>query len=70
MKRSKLLPHGGALAEADLINLRQRVKGAVEFARQVGRVKMTEDTAKAWEACLPRAISRAVGAGWGGDRPI
>jgi hypothetical protein len=31
----------------------QRVKSAVEFARQVGRVKMTEDAAKAWEAAYP-----------------
>jgi hypothetical protein len=61
VKRSKLLPHGGALAEADLINLRQRVKSAVEFARQVGRVKMTEETAKAWEAAYPELSAERSG---------
>jgi Primase C terminal 2 (PriCT-2)/RepB DNA-primase from phage plasmid len=53
VKRSKFLPHGGALADADLANLSQRVKNAVEFARRVGRVKMTKEAAQAWEAAYP-----------------
>src|SRR5262249_25271269 len=61
VKRSKLLPHGGALAEADLVNLRQRFKSAVEFARQVGRVKMTEESAKAWEAAYPELSAERAG---------
>jgi Protein of unknown function (DUF3987) len=51
VRRSKYLPHGGA--EVDLINLCRRVKNAVEFARPVGRVKMTNEAARAWEAAYP-----------------
>jgi hypothetical protein len=61
MKRSKFLPHGGDLADAELANLSQRVKGAVEFARQVGRVKMTEEAARAWEAAYPELSAERSG---------
>jgi DNA primase len=61
MKRSKLLPHGGALAETDLLDLRRRVKEAVEFARQVGRIKMTDEAAKAWEAAYPELSAERAG---------
>jgi Protein of unknown function (DUF3987) len=53
VKRSKLLPHGGALPETELSDLTQRVKATVEFARQVGRVAMTAEAADAWAAAYP-----------------
>lgn len=61
VKRSKLLPHGGDLTEAELSNLCQRVKGAVEFARQVGRVKMTKKAAEAWTAAYPELSAERQG---------
>jgi hypothetical protein len=61
VKRSKFLPHGGALADADLVDLASRAKKAVEFARQVGRVKMTEEAAQAWEAAYPELSAERSG---------
>jgi hypothetical protein len=49
VKRSKFLPHGGHLSDATLEPIRERVKLAVEAARMVGRVTMTDSAAKAWE---------------------
>jgi Protein of unknown function (DUF3987) len=50
VKRSKLLPHGGDPDESVLTALSLRFKEAVEFARQVGRVKMTEKALDGWSA--------------------
>jgi hypothetical protein len=49
IKRSKLLPHGGHLAESDIARLGKRIKTAVEYAKNVGRVRMTDAAAKKWE---------------------
>jgi hypothetical protein len=61
VKRSKLLPHGGTLADGDLANLRQRFKSAVDFGRQVGRVKMTDDAAEVWSAAYPELSAEQPG---------
>jgi Protein of unknown function (DUF3987) len=61
VKRSKLLPHGGALPEAELVGLARRVKTAVEFARQVGRVGMTAEAAEAWAAAYPELSAERPG---------
>jgi hypothetical protein len=53
VKRSKLLPHGGHLDEAALVKLADRSAKAVEFAKNVGRIRMTDEAAKAWEAAYP-----------------
>jgi uncharacterized protein DUF3987 len=50
VRRSKLLAHGGNLDEAKLQELGQRTKGAIEAARKLVRVTMTEAAAGAWEA--------------------
>jgi hypothetical protein len=50
VRRSKLLPHGGALPDAELAGIAQRVKAAADFARRVGRVGMTADAATGWAA--------------------
>ena len=61
MKRSKLLPHGGALSEAELAGLARQVKATVEFARQVGRVEMTEEAAQAWSAAYEELSAQRAG---------
>ena len=61
VQRSKLLAHGGNLNEADLADLCLRFKAAVEFARQVGRVKMTEKAAQAWSAAYPELSAERSG---------
>ncbi len=61
VKRSKLLPHGGALDEAVLDELRERVRQATDFARQVGRVRMTEAAAQAWTAAYPELSAEQAG---------
>jgi hypothetical protein len=61
VRRSKLLPHGGALRESDLADLAQRVKAAVEFARQVGRVRMTAEAAEAWAAAYAELSAERLG---------
>jgi hypothetical protein len=49
VKRSKILPHGGQIHTVNFAPLIQRLTTAVNFARQVGQVSMTPDTAKLWE---------------------
>jgi Protein of unknown function (DUF3987) len=53
VRRSKLLAHGGNLDESSLQELGERTKRAIEAARSLGRVTMTEAAAKAWEAAYP-----------------
>jgi hypothetical protein len=50
VRRSKFLAHGGNLDEAKLQELGERTRRAVESARKLVRVTMTEAAAKAWEA--------------------
>jgi hypothetical protein len=54
VKRSKLLPHGGNLDERVLADLCLRFKNAVDYARQVGRVEMTDEAVSAWSAVYPK----------------
>jgi Protein of unknown function (DUF3987) len=53
VRRSKLLPHGGSSDDAAIERLGARLTEAVKFARQVGRVKMTEAATKAWTEVYP-----------------
>src|SRR5262249_13077133 len=48
VRRSKYLPYGGHADDAVLTKLAEQFKQAVEFAKMVGRVKMTDAAAKAW----------------------
>lgn len=48
VKRSKLLPYGGHVDETALAKLAERFAKAVEFAKSVGRVRMTDEAAQAW----------------------
>jgi hypothetical protein len=49
VRRSKLLPHGGNLDEAEVVQLGARVEAAVASAKRAGRVQMTEAARKEWE---------------------
>jgi Protein of unknown function (DUF3987) len=53
VRRSKLLPHGGNLHEAEILELGQRIKAAVERGKTVGRLQMTEAARREWEAIYP-----------------
>jgi hypothetical protein len=48
VKRSKLLPYGGHVDDVTMARLAEQFKQAVEFAKRVGRVRMTDAAAKAW----------------------
>jgi hypothetical protein len=50
VRRSKLLPFGGNLDEATIGELASRVALAIEHAKDVGRVTMTEDARQEWAA--------------------
>jgi hypothetical protein len=53
VRRSKFLPHGGNLDDIKLKDLGERTRKAVESARKLVRITMTEAAAKAWEAAYP-----------------
>jgi hypothetical protein len=48
VRRSKELPYGGHVDDVTLARLAEQFKHAVEFAKRVGRVKMTDAAARAW----------------------
>ena len=48
-KRSNVLPHGGALCDGDLAAIAKKLRAAIEHARTLGRVEMTERARKEWE---------------------
>ncbi|ABQ32860.1 hypothetical protein BBta_0583 [Bradyrhizobium sp. BTAi1] len=50
VRRSKCLPHGGSLDEAETLILAERMKEAVAFAKRVGRVEMTDSARQLWES--------------------
>ncbi len=53
VRRSKLLPHGGNLADSEIEQLGQRMKTVVEFAKTVGRVDMTPAARNEWALVYP-----------------
>jgi hypothetical protein len=56
VRRSKHLPFGGDLDEATIQKLASRVAQAIERAKDIGRVRMTEEARQAW-ASVYRALS-------------
>jgi hypothetical protein len=61
VKRSKLLPFGGHLDDTVLAPLVERFRLAVEFARRVGRVRMTVEAANGWEKIYPSLSAERLG---------
>jgi hypothetical protein len=61
VKRAQLLPHGGNLDETEIQRLGNHLKAAADFARDVGRVWMTEAAREQWEAVYPHLSAEQPG---------
>jgi hypothetical protein len=61
VRRSKLLPHGGNLADADIVLLGEKIRKAAAFAKTVGRVEMTELARREWETIYPHLSAEQQG---------
>jgi len=53
VQRSKLLPFGGSLEDVEIRKLGRRTKAAVDFAKMVGRVRMTAAASEQWQRVYP-----------------
>jgi hypothetical protein len=49
VRRSKLLPHGGCISDAEIAVLGVHVRAAAEHAKKIAQVTMADDASKAWE---------------------
>jgi hypothetical protein len=49
VRRSKLLPHGGSISDAEIAVLGVRVRAAAEHAKKIAQVTMTDDASEAWK---------------------
>jgi hypothetical protein len=58
IRRSKELPFGGALTDSEILHLGERGKAAIEPAKAIGRVTMTEEARSKW-AAVYSALSAA-----------
>ena len=61
VRRSKLLPHGGSLDDGEIHRLGEPIKRAVEFAKSVGRVHMTQAARAEWETIYPHLSAEQPG---------
>jgi hypothetical protein len=48
VKRSKLLPHGGNLADSEIQSLGRETRNALERARRIGRVTRSQEAEEKW----------------------
>jgi hypothetical protein len=53
VRRSRVLPEGGNIASEDFSGLIERLKSAVEFARDAGEITRDESARELWRACYP-----------------
>jgi hypothetical protein len=49
VRRSKLLPEGGSFEQVDIESFASRLRGAVEFARNVGELKRDREACAIWK---------------------
>ena len=61
VRKSKSLPHGGHFPDEDMRKFGSRIAKAAEFARKVGRVRMTDAAATAWSAAYADLSSERPG---------
>ncbi len=61
VRRSKLLPHGGNLADAEIGRLAEEIRRAATFAKAVGRVEMTQPARTVWETIYPHLSAEQPG---------
>jgi hypothetical protein len=57
-RRSKVLPFGGSLNDSEILHLGEKLTAAIERAKFVGRVSMTDNAQSKWAAVYP-ALSAA-----------
>jgi hypothetical protein len=57
VKRSKLLPHGGSLTNAEIAALARRITNALQEARKRGVMRRDDEANRMWEAVYP-ALTR------------
>ena len=50
IRRSKELPFGGNLTDSEILHLGERLKSAIDAAKPIGRVMMTENARAKWAA--------------------
>ncbi len=60
-KKSRDLPDGGTLTDADRAPLIERLKGAADWARGVGRVERDEEARQMWHAVYPKLNAEVSG---------
>ncbi len=53
VRRSKCLPFGGDFSNIDLKSLTNKLRKAVEFAKQAGEIKWAEETRPLWASIYP-----------------
>ncbi len=53
VRRSKCLPFGGDFSNIDLYSLTNKLRNAVEFAKQAGEIKWEEETRPLWASIYP-----------------
>jgi hypothetical protein len=53
VRRSKCLPEGGSLSQADLAPLVERLRAAVTYARQVSEIRRDEEARELWARVYP-----------------
>jgi hypothetical protein len=61
VRRSKLLPHGGSITDDEIQVLGERLKAAVEHAKTVAQITMTDDARKAWELTYEKLSAAQAG---------
>lgn len=53
VRRSKLLPHGGALADSEVDTLARRIRSALDNARKRGELRRDDEANRMWERVYP-----------------
>jgi hypothetical protein len=61
VRRSKSLPHGGALRERDVEALASRLRGAIHTARGRGLLHRDDEATRDWETAYPRLTADRLG---------
>jgi hypothetical protein len=61
VRRSKHLPHGGRLCEAEVTRLSDHIRRVLETARLLGEVRRDAEADRIWEAVYPALTSDRLG---------
>jgi hypothetical protein len=61
VRRSKSLPHGGLLSDAEVMRLSRRIANALQEARKCGEMRRDEEANRMWEAVYPELTQERPG---------